>query len=387
MNPAVVVSAYNRPDALARLLGSLQAADYPEDEKIPLVISIDQAAEHPEVRQVAQDFLWVHGPKQVICREEHLGPVGHFYACGSLAETYGAVVFLEDDLFAAPVYYHYARQALEKYAPDAAVGGISLYALWFNGYNQLPFIPLADGADTFFLQLPYTQGLAFTADQWLGFARWRQSAPNPEAVEPPLHESWARFRPDEWFPHFTRYLVSENRYFVFPRVSLTSGFGDVGTHFARPSAFFQAPLQYGKTRYQFLALEDSTAVYDSFFEILPDRLERMAPHLQGLDYSVDLYATHTPATLRTPYVLTTRPCRGLVAGYRRSMLPHEANLIHPAPGEDISFCRVEDLRWDWLARQDLELKNSLYFDHGRRSGLRRAIKIALFERLNVPLKG
>ncbi len=46
MTPAIVVSAYNRPEALARLLASLRKAAYPADARQPLVISIDRG-DHP----------------------------------------------------------------------------------------------------------------------------------------------------------------------------------------------------------------------------------------------------------------------------------------------------------------------------------------------------
>ena len=38
MQIALVVNAYNRPDALARLLSSLQQAAYPEDVPVPLTL-------------------------------------------------------------------------------------------------------------------------------------------------------------------------------------------------------------------------------------------------------------------------------------------------------------------------------------------------------------
>ena len=39
--PAIIISAFNRPRALLRILGSLKSADYPKLENIPFVISID----------------------------------------------------------------------------------------------------------------------------------------------------------------------------------------------------------------------------------------------------------------------------------------------------------------------------------------------------------
>ncbi len=99
----------------------------------------------------------------------------HFFACGDLTQRYEAIVYLEDDLTVSPVFYAYAAQALSFYQQDDRVAGCSLFGLWFNGYTQQPFVPLPDGSDAFFVQVPYTQGLAFTAAQWARFEAWRHS--------------------------------------------------------------------------------------------------------------------------------------------------------------------------------------------------------------------
>ncbi len=369
MNPAVVVSAYNRPQALARLLGSLREAAYPKGVPVRLVLSLDDSDQHPEVAALAESFRWEHGPKQVLRHTRRLGPVGHFTFCGSLSQEYGAIVFLEDDLVVSPVYYAYARQALAYYVSDPAIGGLCLYALWFNGYTQEPFEPLSDETDAFFLQVPYTQGLAFTAGQWSGFQEWRKTA-RPHQPDPRrLHAAWARFRADEWFPWLARYLVASGKYFVFPRVSLATGFGDAGTHFPRSTDFFQAPLQRAKQAFCFQPLERSDAVYDSFFELLPERARRLAPSLRGYDFTVDLYATRAPENIPTPYILTARRCRNPVLSFGRVMRPLEANLEHAVPGQDICLCRTEDVRWDRLAEVETRLGKLRYFSRGRRAGL------------------
>ena len=64
MLPAIVVNAYNRPAALARLLNSLQQAVYPVGAQVPLIISIDRGGD-PQVRVLAENFAWPHGPKTV----------------------------------------------------------------------------------------------------------------------------------------------------------------------------------------------------------------------------------------------------------------------------------------------------------------------------------
>lgn len=382
MNPAVVISAYNRPAALLRLLQSVQAAAYPQNTPVPLVISIDHAAGNPDVVEIAQDVSWPYGPKQILCQPLHLGPIEHFYTCGNLSRDYNALIFLEDDLLVSPVYYKYASQALEFYAADEKIAGVSLYALWFNGYTQQPFVPLTDGADAFFLQVPYTQGLAFTQQQWSGFQNWRESKAASAHVEQPLHEAWSNFKPDEWFPWFTRYLVSTEKYFVYPRVSLSTGFGDAGTHFDRATPFFQAPLQRSEWPFSFKPLTESVAVYDSFFELLPERMHRLTFALQEFDfseYTIDLYATRSRDNIPTPYVLTTRPCQKPLATFGREMWPMEANLENQVPGKDISFCRTEDLRWDTWANLKIYQKNALYFSHGRQMDLKAWLKLTLID--------
>ncbi|HEX9012489.1 MAG TPA: hypothetical protein VF813_03195, partial [Anaerolineaceae bacterium] len=66
MQPAIVISAYNRPSALARLLASIDRGHYPDAHQIPLVISIDQAGAFPKVVEAARSFPWDHGPKEIL---------------------------------------------------------------------------------------------------------------------------------------------------------------------------------------------------------------------------------------------------------------------------------------------------------------------------------
>ena len=167
MNPAIVISAYNRPHTLTRLLANIRNAVY-DDRDVLLVISIDGSAaeERRQVLDVARQFDWPFGSKRVIDHDEHLGLIRHIYFCGDLSADYGAIILLEDDLGMSPVFYRYASRALACYGSDPRIAGLCLYALWFNGYTREPFVPLADGGDAFFLQVPYTQGQAWSAAQW-----------------------------------------------------------------------------------------------------------------------------------------------------------------------------------------------------------------------------
>ena len=165
VTPTIVILAYERPDALRRLLASIERALYPPDAAVSLVISLDRA-QRPQGREtlaVARSFDWQHGPKTVLEHDQHLGVVGHFRAAGALARDYGDVILLEDDLTVAPPFYDFASQVLDRYRDDERIAGTCLYGLWFNGFTLEPFTPIDDGGDVFFLGVPHTQGLCFSA--------------------------------------------------------------------------------------------------------------------------------------------------------------------------------------------------------------------------------
>lgn len=372
--PAIVVNAYNRPAALARLLNSLQQAAYPVGAQVPLIISIDRGGDL-EVQMLAENFAWPHGPKTVTLQAQHLGLVQHFFACGDLTQRYEAIVYLEDDLTVSPVFYAYAAQVLAFYRQDDRVAGCSLFGLWFNGYTQQPFVPLPDGSDAFFVQVPYTQGLAFTVEQWARFEAWRHSPAMTVPPTVPLHEAWSHFDREDWFPLLARFVITTDRYFVFPRVSQATGWGDAGTHFSWASRFFQVPLQRGKLVYDFKTLDEADAVYDSFFELQPDRLNRLTDQLHGHDYTLDLYATKSPVNLRAEYVLTSRRCRNPVVTFGKTAWPLEMNIVERVPGADIALCRTQDVRRDRLANLHLWRSQHEYFARGRLPKLTTVLKL------------
>ncbi len=386
MNPAIVISAYNRPNSLARLLASLAKADYAVKD-VPLVISIDRGHlgdrgddnRNTEVRAVAEAFEWQSGAKRVIQHADHLGLVAHFFYCGGLTQEYGSVIFLEDDLLVSPDFFKYATQALSFYDNDARIAGISLYALWFNGYTKQPFVPLSDDADAFFIQAPYTQGQAWTHAQWTRFADWRASGNRALSRDDNIHEMFLHFDAEDWFPLLTKFIIETDRYYAYPRVSLTTGAGDTGTHFKRATSFFQVPLQRSKDCFKFKPLDDSFAVYDSFFEIRPDRLNRLTDALRDFEYDVDLYATKEPRHLSAPYVLTSRRCRSPILSFGKTMWPIEANVIEAVPGAEIVLSRKENVRRDWLAELETKKSNHEYFTRHQKLSKKTSVQYALLD--------
>ena len=374
MKPGIVVVAYNRPIALRRLLQSLQSlVILPGEATVPLVISIDAGGDQvAQVLAVAEQFAWTFGEKRIIVRERPYGLVKHVFACGDLVDEFGAIILLEDDLVVSPMAYRYAADALDFYADDPQIAGISLNALWFHGITHEPFTPYLDNGDVFFMQIAWFQGQVYTQKQWAAFRRWRETAVPTITVADRMHELFQTFPATDWFPLKTKYLVQTDRFYVFPRESLSTNFGDSGTH-VRGTSFFQVPLQTRRANFRFQSLTGSVAVYDSFQEMLPERVNRLTDQFVGYDFTMDLHGTRSLTNIPTEFVLTTQAMRQPLVTFGLEQRPLIANVINQQPGTGISFGRTANLDQSWRARLRTESRRHGYFTR-RRVGLRQRLK-------------
>lgn len=387
MNPAIVIPAFSRVTSLERLLESVVAADVPAGT--PLILAVDRPTEerhrsgNAAVLELARRFPWPHGQKDVVIHPSPLGLVGNVFYCGELAEEYGAIILLEDDLVVSARFYDYACQATSFYGDDPRLAGISLNTLWFNGFTHQPFIPLLDDGDVFFLKLSTPQGQVYTAAQWAAFAGWMAASNTRVSAADEVHELFIPFPSDDWLATKAKYLAATNRYYVYPRESLTTNFGEPGTHFTQPTTLFQVPLQQFRQAYRFQSFDAAVAVYDGFYELLPDRLDRLTDQLRGLSYDVDLYASKAPHQLRAEYTVTTRRCRAPLQTFARQMRPLEANVIAGISGDGISLARREDVDTGRASTRAAQRDNDIYFARnlhtmqGRRQNLTRRLRLFL----------
>ncbi len=340
--PALVVAAYNRPNSLSRVLESLRTAQYP-DEEIPIVISVDGGGEHnAELLEIATDFEWPFGPKRLVFHKQNMGLLSHVFLCCDLTQVYGSIVFLEDDLVVGKRFYTYAQQSLEAFGDDSRVAGISLSALWFHGFSRLSFEPYLDDGDNFFAQVAWYQGQVYTAEQWQQFKSWLDIDSNWKVTAADnMHPMFSMFPRTDWFPIKTKYLAQTGRYYAFPRASLTVNFGEVGTHFKQPTSFFQVAVDQHKTSWRFQALDDCLAVFDSWQEMLPDRVKRLIPSLAEVDFETDFYGERDPGRVAADYLLTTKLVEHADQQWGLTMRPPIANLTHDIEGSGINLAQPQ----------------------------------------------
>ena len=331
IHPAIVIIAYNRAEPLKRLLKSIERASYP-DEGVTLIISID-AGGAKEVKTVADDFDWKHGEKKVIHRPEPLGLKKHVLLCSSYAMEYGSAIILEDDLYVARDFYYFAMAAIEhsEKGEDAGrIAGVSLYNHLLNVHVREPFEAVDDGADNWYFQFASSWGQAYTASQWSAFKEWfdkNDNTPFPDSV-PAFVRSWSDEK--SWLKYFIRYVVQEDKYFLYPRVSRTTNFGDEGTHAVGQCCDLQVPLYRGTVgdSYDFSSLSDSVSVYDAFFE------NAYLPSLFDRDIRIDLYGAKG-APESGLYLTCRYDGKGkLLKTYGRSLRPIDANISEDISGND-----------------------------------------------------
>jgi len=351
MRIPIVVAAYDRPAALQRLLISLEKASY--SDPVTLIISIDGGGDK-RVREIAEGFQWPFGKKEIIHHKENYGLRRHILSCGDISFDYDGIILLEDDLYVSPQFHNYALSAIRYYHEDDSISGIALYSHGFNETAAFPFYPLLDGSDVFFMQLACSWGQCWTKKQWRLFKNWLKNkgpySPTGKFMLPGDITLWPE---SSWKKPFISYMIEKNLFFVFPRQSYTTNFGDAGAHF-KGTENFQVPLQYGAKAPSFVKLSDSLAVYDAFCEILPYCLNRMCEHLNEYDYCVDLYGTKLKSNIAKEYLLTSKQSRKAIMKFGKTMRPLEANIIEKIEGNRLFFARTADC-----------INNDCFFDQRR----------------------
>lgn len=328
----IVVVAYNRPDCLLRILNSLAQADYTGFQNIPLIISIDYHSDNGKVLTVAENFVWKYGEKKIKSHSSNLGLRRHIIECGNFALEYGSVIVFEDDLFVAPSFYRYASEALNFSQEKNYIGGISLYNHQLNAQTHKNFSPLEDGFDNWYFQFAASWGQGWTKPQWEGFMLWYENNQILEA-KPTIPINVTYWSEKSWLKFYVAYLIETDKYFLYPKVALSSNFSEVGTHNFSGSTAFQVTLRYKiQSKFKFSSLDQSSSVYDAFYEN-----KKLTQHidLNNKNCCVDLYA-FKPIPSNVRYLLTTKKLSfTIIKSFGKSLKPVDLNIIFNVPGKDI----------------------------------------------------
>lgn len=331
-NIAIVIVAYNRPSSFSRLLKSLKEADFTSYKDICLIISIDHSGDE-NCLNLAKEFEWFHGSKKIIAHEVPMGLKSHMLSCGDLSNDFDAIIVLEDDLTLSPVFYDYAQKAYNFYKNDLDVAGIALFSPLFNEVALCPFKPIDDGYDTFFMQVPCSWGQIWTKEQWSKFRRYLKTRLS-ECQHDSLPENVQQWPDDtSWKKLFYRYMIESGLYFVYPRIGLSTNFGEIGQHIKSQQLVFQTPLLLKSKSFRFSTLNDSLSIYDSYYELEGCVYNKW--HQTHMSISFDLNGTKPLNKITTEYLISSKRCNASSAVFSVACYPYELNILFSMnPSED-----------------------------------------------------
>ena len=327
MKIAIVAVGYNRPDSMNDLLKSIVKADYDSD-RVDLIVSIDKGERQSEVISVAEQISWSFGEKIIRAFSERQGLRNHIIQCGDLTEKYDAVVVLEDDLLVSRYFYSYVKQTLKFYQNDPNIAGISLYKHQTHPGVYRPFDPVNNGYDVYMQQFAMSWGQCWSKQMWKEFKLWYSKNVNKNLFEDSLLPEYiAGWNKQSWLKYFMRFIVENNKYFVYPYTALSTNASDIGEHCRIPNNDFQISLLQGRLEYRLPEFENAIK-YDIFFErvgldVFPELDGKIVLDLygnrsqfEGADYAI--------STVPHPYKIV----KTLQLKYR----PIEINCIIPKEG-------------------------------------------------------
>ena len=310
MKLAIVAIGYNRVESLKRLLQSLSVAYY-DCDKVDLFISVDNSGTDV-VLKYAESFCWGYGNKIIKSYPKRLGLRQHVLTCGDLVYGYDGLAVFEDDIYVAPSFYSYMKQAISMYANDCNIAGISLYSHLWSEQHQRPFSPEKKEYDNYFLQYAQSWGQIWMPKQWKEFKDWYKKNSGDIVQDSRTPQHITKWPETSWLKYHIKFCIENNKYFVYPYYSFTTNFVEIGQHCKTSN-------------------NPSGVYYDAFFE--RKQLGKELSILEG-DLTVDLYNSKEKDNSR--YLLSSaRLDYKVLHSYGLKLRPHEMNIIKGIDGEDI----------------------------------------------------
>lgn len=341
MEICIAIIAFNKVTSFKRLLSSISKVIIPQGATVDLCFCIDGGG-NPEIEQLANNFVWHCSKKRVIVQPNNIGLKKNVYETMKLGLEYDALVVLEDDLFVSTQLIKYVENILFYYPNPENIAGYSLYSSAFNETAYCNFTPINDGYDVFFMKVPSSWGQFYTRKQIEEYFDWYEAFGELNITTlPPNVSRWSH---KSWKKEFFYYLIKTNKYFIYPRDSLTTNYADAGEHH-KGSDIYQVPLAQQVNNLNLVDIANSNAVYDEYCEIEPQCLNRQSTHLNFDGYVIDLYGFKfdSYSLLNKEYLISTMRLGNHVKSWDNSLLPLEMNIINDNQGDGIYLYKICDV--------------------------------------------
>lgn len=354
-NIAIVVIGYNRFHCIKRLLKSLDRAIY--DDFIDLIISIDNSG-NEDIYKYVKGFNWKFGNKKVIIRSDRLGLKKHVIECGNLTKDYEYLIVLEDDIYVSPYFYNYTKQAIKFYENDENIAGISLYKHKRNIDASKSFENEKNEFDTFFIQYAQSWGQVWSRNEWNNFMEWYKKNGDNFEYSDKVPSNLFQWSNKSWLKYHIRYCIENNKYFVYPNISHSSNFNNMGSHAIVNSPAYQTDLMYGKKEYKFMAFNKNAIKYDSFFE--REGLWNTLG-IEKCELCIDIYGMKQNKENKKYWLTTRLEDFKIIKSFGLELKPHEMNVINQIEGNSIFLYDTSIIEKNYIKPKIHRYNSHLYY--------------------------
>jgi hypothetical protein len=202
---------------------------------------------------------------EIIKHDKNLGLKKHILSCGDLLveRDYFSLIVIEDDIELSPFFDGYVHSALPLC--DTNIAGVSLYSYDICELNSLCFRPFNDGYDNYFMQFPSSWGQLWTQPMWIDFRYWLEVNDCDYFNDKRLPDAVNNWPKTSWKKHFLRYMVDQDKYFMYPRISLTSNTGADGSNHNSIYDKYKVDILNGNKKWNITSYDNSQSIYSSRF--------------------------------------------------------------------------------------------------------------------------
>lgn len=259
----VCIVAYNRVTPLIKLLKSVMALQNGVRD-FDIIVSIDKSENQNEIINSIKS-VDLDNKVEIIPRNEKLGLKTHIISCADiiLGESYEYLVMLEDDLEISNFIFPYIESAIKKV--DKNIGGISLYSYKKDERFHSEFEPTLDGYDNFYMQYASSWGQVWTLEMWKSFKNWFDNNDCDYYSDESVPDYIAHWPKSSWKKHYIRYLIKENKYFMYPYFSLSSNTGCDGVNHNKIFDLWKVNILKGNKNWNISTFNQSKSIYDVNF--------------------------------------------------------------------------------------------------------------------------
>jgi len=248
----IILFAYKRNAHVLRVLSAL--AKNPEASLSELFVYIDGPTDDSQSEAVAQvartvkGFPWP-GKMEVITSKKNKGlKESIIQGCTEVFKNYDKAIILEDDIVCRPGFLQYMNKALDLYADEQKVFGISGYRhpSTSNDLNHSFFLPLGSSWGWATWKDRWNR-VSFDADAMLARIKLEDRLEQMNFGGYPYFEmlkAQSLGKVDSWAISLYASMVCEEAYFLYPRASLVEniGFDSSGTHGSFSEFYSDSPI-------------------------------------------------------------------------------------------------------------------------------------------------